>query len=426
MKFKRLSVLLTLMLAFSTFFTSFAFAEVNIDKPNLVALGDSISFGLNLEAGQTKASPNAFPSLIAPDKFNVTNFGVPKLTSLQLAGNLSTPDARTLLALNSADIFTLYIGGNDLLQATGIGAILNSQEPINLTPQKQQELIDTAMLAAGTIAENLSSSIEAIRLKNETAPIILYNIYNPIPNVPEEVNPLIHGLHALGNQIISQVNANFINPIVNKYQGVFLADAYKSIDGKQAGYMLPGGDVHPNLEGHKALAALANDILFLSITLTATPSVEPTDSVQIAVNTNAKEIVSMRWLEGAQTIDHFLKDDGSVHGDIIENNKFVVSKNGTYTVYALDSFGRESVQTIIIENIKDKPVPTPTPTPTPTPAPTPAPTPVTSAPVPQVKATGYAIPNTASPAYNLMALGSVVLLAGYVTLKIQRKRKQEI
>jgi lysophospholipase L1-like esterase len=426
MKFKRLSVLLTLMLAFSTFFTSFAFAEVNIDKPNLVALGDSITFGLNLEAGQTKASPNAFPSLIAPDKFNVTNFGVPKLTSLQLAGNLSTPDARTLLALNSADIFTLYIGGNDLLQATGIGAILNSQEPINLTPQKQQELIDTAMLAAGTIAENLSSSIEAIRLKNETAPIILYNIYNPIPNVPEEVNPLIHGLHALGNQIISQVNANFINPIVNKYQGVFLADAYKSIDGKQAGYMLPGGDVHPNLEGHKALAALANDILFLSITLTATPSVEPTDSVQIAVNTNAKEIVSMRWLEGAQTIDHFLKDDGSVHGDIIENNKFVVSKNGTYTVYALDSFGRESVQTIIIENIKDKPVPTPTPTPTPTPAPTPAPTPVTSAPVPQVKATGYAIPNTASPAYNLMALGSVVLLAGYVTLKIQRKRKQEI
>jgi lysophospholipase L1-like esterase len=426
MKFKRLSVLLTLMLAFSTFFTSFAFAEVNIDKPNLVALGDSITFGLNLEAGQTKASPNAFPSLIAPDKFNVTNFGVPKLTSLQLAGNLSTPDARTLLALNSADIFTLYIGGNDLLQATGIGAILNSQEPINLTPQKQQELIDTAMLAAGTIAENLSSSIEAIRLKNETAPIILYNIYNPIPNVPEEVNPLIHGLHALGNQIISQVNANFINPIVNKYQGVFLADAYKSFDGKQAGYMLPGGDVHPNLEGHKALAALANDILFLSITLTATPSVEPTDSVQIAVNTNAKEIVSMRWLEGAQTIDHFLKDDGSVHGDIIENNKFVVSKNGTYTVYALDSFGRESVQTIIIENIKDKPVPTPTPTPTPTPAPTPAPTPVTSAPVPQVKATGYAIPNTASPAYNLMALGSVVLLAGYVTLKIQRKRKQEI
>src|SRR4051812_9727870 len=104
MKFKRLSILLTLMLAFSTFYTSFAFADENIDKPNLVALGDSITFGLRLETPQTQASPNAFPSLIAPDKLNVTNLGVPKLTSLELKDKLTTPDAGTLLALNSADI----------------------------------------------------------------------------------------------------------------------------------------------------------------------------------------------------------------------------------------------------------------------------------------------------------------------------------
>ena len=65
MKFKKLSVLLTLMLAFSTFFASFAFAENNV-KPNLVALGDSITFGWNLDDtnGNTNQSLKAFPNLI--------------------------------------------------------------------------------------------------------------------------------------------------------------------------------------------------------------------------------------------------------------------------------------------------------------------------------------------------------------------------
>ena len=67
MKFKKLSVLLTLMLAFSTFFTSFAFAEKYMYKPNLVALGDSITFGWNLDDTNRKYKSiiKAFPNLIA-------------------------------------------------------------------------------------------------------------------------------------------------------------------------------------------------------------------------------------------------------------------------------------------------------------------------------------------------------------------------
>jgi lysophospholipase L1-like esterase len=426
MKFKRLSILLTLMLAFSTFFTSFAFAEENIDKPNLVALGDSITFGLRLEATQTQASPNAFPSLIGNGEFNVINLGVPKLTSLELATKLSTPDAGTLLALNTADIFTLYIGGNDLLEATGISAILNSPVPVILTPEKEQELISKAIGAAGAIVGNLRSSIDAIRLKNETAPIILYNFYNPIPDVPEVVNPLVHNLHLIGNKIINQVNADLINPIANKEQGVFLANAYTAFDGEQAQYMLPG-DVHPNILGHQVLAKLGTDVLLslipeLTLELTATPTEPTTGSVTIKVNTNAEEVLVMKWFEGENQ-----------NGTDIVNNEFQVTENGTYTVYVVDGFEQEAVQTITIENIKEEtpvvPDPTPTPTPTPTPVtntPAPTPTPVTSTPAPQVKATGYAIPNTASPAYNFVAIGSVVLLAGFVTLTLQRRRKQEI
>ena len=415
MKFKRLSILLTLMLAFSTFFTSFAFADENIDKPNLVALGDSITFGLNLETPQTQASPNAFPSLIAPDKFNVTNLGVPKLTSLELKDKLTTPDAGTLLALNSADIFTLYIGGNDLLEATGIGALLNSPEPVTLTPQQQQALIDNATLAARNIAGNLLSSIEAIRSKNQTAPIILYNFYNPIPNVPVEVDPLIHSLHLIGNQIISQVNENFINPLAKKELGVFLANAYTAFDGKQAQYMLPG-DVHPNLLGHQVLAKLGTDVLLslipeLTLEITAAPTEPTTGPVTIKVNTNAENVLTMKWFKSEN-------DNGT---DIV-NNEFQVTENGTYTVYVLDGFEQEVVQTITIENIKKETVPTPVEKPTTTPTPV---TNTTPTPAPQVKATGHSIPNTASPAYNFVAIGSIVLLAGFVTLQVQKRRRQE-
>jgi lysophospholipase L1-like esterase len=418
MKFKRLPVLLTLVLAFSTFFTSFAFAEENIDKPNLVALGDSITFGYKLEPNQMKASPNAFPSLIAPDEFNVTNLGVPGITSLQLAAKLSTPDAGTLLALNSADIFTLYIGGNDLLQATGIGALLNSPVPVSLTPELQKDLIDKAIAAAGDIAGNLRSSIEAIRSKNETAPIILYNFYNPIPDVPEEVNPMIHGLHLIGNQIISQVNSNFINPIANNEQGVFLANAYTAFDGKQAQYMLPG-DVHPNLLGHQVLAKLGTDVLLslipeLTLELTATPTESTTGPVTIKVNTNAEEVLVMKWSKGENE-----------NGTDIVNNEFQVIENGTYTVYVLDGFEQEAIQTITINNILKETV-TP-PVEKPAPAPTPAPTPVTTTtPAPPTAVKGHALPNTASPAYNFVAIGAIVLLAGFVTLQVQKRRRQDV
>jgi hypothetical protein len=127
----------------------------------------------------------------------------------------------------------------------------------------------------------------------------------------------------------------------------------------------------------------------------------------------------MMLLEGELSADKFYDEKGSELGTKIVDNRFEVTKNGTYTVYVIDVYGQEKVKTIAIENIKDKPVPTPTPTPAP------SPTPITSAPATQVKATGYAIPNTASPAYNFVAIGSLVLLAGFVTLQVQRRRRQD-
>jgi hypothetical protein len=420
MKFKRLSVLLTLMLAFSTFFTTFAFAEENIDKPNLVSLGDSITFGWNLDDtnGNKQKSAKAFPNLIGPEGlFNVTNISGGGWKSSDLITALSAPEsiAESTAAISGANVITLDIGSNDLLQLTEVKTVLSPTFP-TLPLDQQKQLIDAAKLAALKAGENLyinlSSIVNGIKQLNPEAVIIIYNLYNPI-------GANAGALHTLGEEVITGINQGVIQRVVAE-EDTFLADAYNSFNGKQLELLIPG-DVHPTPNGQIELAKLANDILFLSITLTSTPTQETTESVQIAVNTNAKEIVSMRWLKGAQTIENFFKD-GSEQGEIIKDSQFNVIENGTYTIYALDSFGRESVQIITIENIKE-----PVPTPAPTPALTPAPAPVTSAPAPtpQVKATGYAIPNTASPAFNFVAFGSVVLLAGFVTLQVQRRRRQD-
>jgi lysophospholipase L1-like esterase len=419
MKFKRLSVLLTLMLAFSTFFTSFAFAEETIDKPNLVALGDSITFGLNLDDtnGNTQPSLKSFPNLILDGGLNVTNISGSGWTSGHILSQVN--NSANEAAIQNADVFTLNIGSNDLMGAVGLSKIIENGTTVD--PTTLQPLV---LAASQQLGQNLQQIFTKIRSLNNEAPIILYNIYNPFAASQVPFNAF---LHTIGEQIVTGVNADVIGKFANA-PGTFIANAKVAFDGKQAEYIIPG-DIHPTVIGQGVLAGLATEILLslmpeeLVVDLAATSTEETTGPVTIEVQTNAEEVLSMMWLEGDLSADKFYDGVGSELGKKIVDNKFEVTKNRTYTVYVLDAYGQETVQTITIENIKDEPVPTqPVVNPDTTSL-----TPVTSAPAPatQVKATGYAIPNTASPAYNLMALGSVVLLAGFVTLQVQRRRRQD-
>ncbi|MEH7275014.1 GDSL-type esterase/lipase family protein [Neobacillus vireti] len=426
MKFKRFSILLTLMLTFSTFFTSFAFANENVEKPNLVALGDSITYGWNLDDtnGNTKKSSKSFPNLILEQGFfNVTNISGGGWTSSNILAQVNDPANEA--AIQNADVFTLNIGSNDLMGAVGLKTIIDNGTPVD--PAALQPKVE---IAAAQLGQNLQSIFGKIRSLNTDAPIILYNIYNPFgPSTDNQFNAF---LHSIGGQIVTGVNTNIISPFSN-VPGTFVANAKTVFDNNQTTYIIPG-DIHPTSVGQAVLAGLATEILIPllpeepTVELTPAPTEETTGPVTIEVLTNAEEVLSMMWLEGTLTTDNFYNEDGFPIGTAIIENKFEVTKNGTYTIYILDGNGIEVVHTITIENIKEKtPAENPTPTP-PVKEPTPTPTPVstTPAPTPAVKATGYVIPNTASPAYNFVAIGSVILLAGFVTLQIQKRRRQGV
>jgi lysophospholipase L1-like esterase len=249
LKLKRLSVLLIVVLALSTIFSSMVSAEKN-EKHNLVALGDSITFGYNLpDQIGVQPSPSAFPDLIGNGKYNVTNLGVPAWTSSDLLNAVKT-NPTFKKALKEADVVTLDIGGEDLLKAAGLSS---SQTTIpNLSsPVVQQQLF----LAKQQLAANLQAIIKEIK-KRTDAPIILYNMYNPFG---DSTDPLLGSLHNIGEQIIPLLNSQVYLPIALQ-TGSLLADAYTAFNGNQETFII-FGDVHPTLLGHHALANLADQAL---------------------------------------------------------------------------------------------------------------------------------------------------------------------
>ncbi len=429
MKFKRLSVLLTLVLAFSTFFASFAFAENNV-KPNLVALGDSITFGWNLDDtnGNTNQSLKAFPNLIGNGNYNLTkNISGGGWNSTQLLAELTKQE--NIAALSSADVITLNIGSNDLLGLPEVRALLNPAFPT--LPLDQQALaIAAANEAVGkaipTLTVNLGTILGSLKKLNGDATIILYNLYNPfgIDKGP---------LHNIGEEIIKGVNLGVIHPIAVQSNSL-LADAYSAINLNQSQYInnlfvnnLPFDLIHPNAAGQQELAKIATGILAaqvpqdITIELSASTAEQTTEPVTINVTTSAKKSLAVQWLLGNKSIEDF-----AAAGNEISDKKFQVTENGTYTVYVRDSKGAKAVKCIEITNIKPKETVTP-PVEQPKPTPTPTPTPVkTTTPAPVATVKGHALPNTASPAYNYVGIGAIVLLAGFVTLQVQKRRRQDV
>lgn len=414
MNFKRFAALFAVFIVIGTFFSSFAFAQ-ETKKSNLVALGDSITYGWNLDPKNPKPSSLAFPNLIGNGQFYVTNLGIPGWTSKNLLDALNTKQEFSA-ALKNADMITLDIGSNDLLQSAGLAEIVKNHQPVSITPDLEAKLADASKL----LSFNLQEIIKKIRSETD-APIFLYNLYNPFG---ASQDPFAASLHALGEQIITSVNTKVIQPITAATSSVYI-DAYSAFNGLQNDYILPG-DIHPNEAGQRILAEQANKALAslpLDASIQLTPADQTAGPVTIQVSSSLKGILQMKWLPGDKNAADFTEA-----GNPIVDGKFQVTANGTYSIYLLDSTEKTTVKKITISNIQPAqsnpatpvtgtPVSTPKPT-VPAPASQPKPTPVT---VP-ANQTGHPLPNTATPIYNDLALGAGFIIAGMVLFAIQNKR----
>ena len=228
---------------------------------NILALGDSITFGY------PPPSTTGFPDLILGVR-NVEKVGGSGATSSQLLATIQSNPKEFKRALKKADVITINIGSNDLMQATNMSTLLAKLQPLvpnleeNLANGKVAQVIDHTPLTSPTSQQlvsytsNLAKIISTVK-KETRAPIILYNLYNPIvlSNNPILDQTFLGPLYHFAEENVMIVNGA-IQPFEN-VNGVFVVDAYSTMKANPHVYIIPF-DIHPTIEGQKALALLTD------------------------------------------------------------------------------------------------------------------------------------------------------------------------
>lgn len=261
------------------------------DKKNYLALGDSISTGYGL-------SQNGFVDQIT-DKYgyNLTNSAADGETSQSLLDKLNSGSLKS--DIENADVITLTIGGNDLMNAfyNFLAEKYNASAQKDYDGEKIKEIlandedaeysavIMTAILnmssfqsstqatnAISVFEENLNDIISYIETNNPNAWIIITTQYNPYKFLPqqgkdepgmEETLELINTSFEQGVQQLNQVIKN-----VNTSSSTFaVADVYERFNDAEknpcnATYDIKEGklnlDFHPNEYGHGLIADMVS------------------------------------------------------------------------------------------------------------------------------------------------------------------------
>lgn len=245
-----------------------------------VALGDSITSGYGTD------SEKAFPALIAKEQnYSVVNRGQAGLTSEGLLKLLEDQDVAGDVA--SADIISITIGGNDLMNAlyTYLGEKLGktADEVKNGLAKNDTTLLMQAMnhisefgeseiaaKALTTFGIKLYSIIAAIKKANPDVLIFVSTQYNPYQWLPDQcTNPLYKdyaqeitaafydGVSALNKMIKSTaVQPNGAFTVVDVYDA--FANSYVNLSNAQfndtMGIPTYNLDFHPNTVGHQVIA----------------------------------------------------------------------------------------------------------------------------------------------------------------------------
>lgn len=219
-----------------------ACSQEDIEPAKLVALGDSITFGANLDDSEHAA----YPVLIGEEAgFDVSNLAVSGWQTGQVTAALQQ-DEEYREQVQEADYIAMTIGGNDLLQILRNAQTESSNDPMRIANSLLQQL------STNPLAADLKALIDEIRSLTD-AKILLYNVYNPLPPSSE--------LYDIGESLLPQINAIFTE-IAESHENVVLADAFSAYQEKQADYII-AGDIHPTAEGQAVLAEIGLEALGL-------------------------------------------------------------------------------------------------------------------------------------------------------------------
>lgn len=257
-------------------------AVTAVNNGGLVALGDSVTFGYNLNPANLTPSAQAYPELVgAADKLPVTNLGIPSWTSADLLSVMTAPNFDR--AIQNAKVVSIDIGNNDLVHlASSLGLLkqgeANPTAPITITSSEQAQFAATIQ----QMAENLGAIVTAVKAQTN-APVVVYNLYNPFP-VGSGLNAAAKQFVPAANQAIAAVAAKLNVPVL---------DAYSAFDGKQT-QLVRAGDIHPTAAGQQVLAGLLESEL-QKLSLPKGASAGANDAVTTSLATHPVDPAGSTW-----------------------------------------------------------------------------------------------------------------------------------
>lgn len=143
-----------------------------VEKKNvkLVALGDSLTHGQGDEdnnGGYVGIVKNKIENKYRQTKVTTVNYGVTGDRSDQILARLKQ-QAQLQKDLKSADVITMTVGGNDLMQILEKN-VMGSENQVTESIKKGEK----------TYQQKLTALFDAVRAENPHAPIFVMSIYNP-------------------------------------------------------------------------------------------------------------------------------------------------------------------------------------------------------------------------------------------------------
>ena len=285
-----------------------------------VALGDSITSGYGVNESQ------AFPSLIAEKQnYTVVNHGQAGLTSEGLLASLEDSDVAKDIAI--ADIISITIGGNDLMNAfyTYLGEKLGmtADDVKNELAKNNTSFLMRAMeyisgfdeskmaRALTTFGIKLYSIVTAIKKANPDVMIFVSTQYNPYQWLPDQSTIYKDKIQKIANTFEAGVSAlnTMINSIAVQSNGAFtVVDVYGAFAASTdnlsnaqfndtMGIITYNLDFHPNVEGHQVIA----DTMIVAMDADIEKVLENAEASLTALGTLAADQKDISSQETAQT-----------------------------------------------------------------------------------------------------------------------------
>lgn len=179
----------------------------------LVAVGDSLTQGVGDETNKGGFVPllaNSLETKFPVNPVEIENFGVSGNRSPQILKRVKS-DEKLQKNLETADIITLTVGGNDLMRVIQNNILGLSVDTFKKPGEKYQK--------------NLQELLDEIRTYNSKAPIYVLGIYNPFyiyfPEITE-MQEIVNNWNRLTESVVDQEDQTYFVPINDLiYQGIF-------------------------------------------------------------------------------------------------------------------------------------------------------------------------------------------------------------